>query len=82
MKTVAPKINGNDCLNIQETSIYLSVTAYAYCHKIAKRIIEAKARIIKPTQNKLLFSPRNKLNQPNISKSILNNRHFEFAIKI
>ena len=57
MKTAAPTIRGNDCLNIQEISIYISVNAYAYCHKIAKRIIDAKARIIKPIQNKALFSP-------------------------
>ena len=82
MKTAAPTIRGNDCLNIQEISIYISVNAYAYCHKIAKRITEAKANIIKPPQNRACFSPVNNSNQPNTSTSIPNNRHFEFTIKI
>lgn len=80
MNTTAPTIIGNDCLNIQEMFIYMSV--YANCHNIAKRIIEAKARIIKPIQNRTCFSPLNNSNQPDTSKSIPNNRDFEFTIKI
>ena len=57
MKTTAPTIIGNDCLNIQETSVCHSMNAN--CHNKAKRIIDAKARIIKPTQNSTPFSPSN-----------------------
>jgi hypothetical protein len=80
MKTAAPTIIGKDCLNIQETSVCHSINAN--CHNNANRIIEAKARIIKPIQNRSCFSPLNNSNQPITLVYLRNNRHFEFGIKI
>ena len=80
MKTTAPMIMGNDCLNIQETSVCHSIKAN--CHNNANRVIEARPKIIKPTQNRPCFSPSNNSNQPNIENFLHNIRHYEFAIKI
>ena len=79
MKTTAPTIIGNDCLNIQETSVCHSMNAN--CHNKAKRIIDAKARIIKPTQNSCRFSPLNNIHQANTSTSSLANRFLDLGLK-
>ena len=80
MKIAVKTIMGNDCLNIQETFVYRSI--YANCHKIAKRIVEAKPSIIKPTQNRPCFSPSSNANQPNIENYLHNIRRYELVIKI
>ena len=69
-------IKGTDCLTIQETSLCHSRNAN--CHNNAKRNTNAKARIIKPTQNKSCFSPLNNATQLNTATYLSNNRHFGF----
>ena len=69
MKIAVPTIMGNDCLNIQETSVCHSINAN--CHNNAKRIIEEKARIIKPSQKRPCFSPLNNTNQPNLQLTFI-----------
>ena len=82
MNKIAPTMIGNEFLNAQVTFTYLSKNSKIKFHNDAKRITEAKPRIIKPTQNRLCLSPSNNANQPNIPNYLPNIRYFEFRIKI